>query len=410
MHDIAAQPHPDAPPLVIVGAGPVGLVAALAARHRGLPVVVVEAEPEDRTRPGSRATFVFRESLDLLERIAPGVTEPLVDRSRAWLDLRTTYAGREVYHHRFPPAPRGQFGISLSQRDQEAVLLDRCHAEAVEFRWANGVAQVATDADGATLTLEDASTIRAEYVVAADGARSSVRRCLGIGMDGGRSESSFIIVDVEDAPENPMSLTRSFHYRHPAVGGRNVLMVPFGGGWRLDLECNPGDDVEHFASEPGLSAWITAVAGPGYAERRAWSSVYRFNHSVATSYTDPHARVLLAGEAAHLFPPFGGGRGLNSGIPDAVFEVDAVAEALAAERPAAAADIIARAATERRAAGLLNRDAASAALVHMEGRGRVTRARQRLAALLAPHSERFGKWLDRAPMGPTVPVNSRSRF
>jgi 3-(3-hydroxy-phenyl)propionate hydroxylase len=59
-----------------------------------------------------------------------------------------------------------------------------------------------------------------------------------------------------------------------------------------------------------------------------WVTTYRFTRSVATSYTDTHARVLLAGEAAHLFPPFGGARGLNSGIPDAVFSVEAVAQAL----------------------------------------------------------------------------------
>ncbi|MFC5959261.1 FAD-dependent oxidoreductase [Streptomyces pratens] len=401
---------PEVLPLVVVGAGPVGLVAALAARRHDLPVVVVEAEPEDRIRPGSRATFIFRESLDLLEQIAPGVTEPLIQQSRSWLDLRTTYAGREVYYRRFPAAKPGRFGISLSQKDQEVVLLDRCRREGVEFRWGNGLTDLATDTEGVTLTLADGSLVRASYVLAADGARSSVRKALGVTMDGGRSESSFIIVDVKDVPDNPMSLTRTFHYRHPAVGGRNVLVVPFGGGWRFDLECNPGDNVEAFSSEPGLSQWITAVAGPGYADGQMWSSTYRFNHSVASAFTDANSRVLLAGEAAHLFPPFGGGRGLNSGIPDAIFEIEAIADALAAGNTAKSAEIIDAIATERRDAGLANRDAAAAALVHMEGRGLWNRTKQRIAALIAPHYERAGRWLDRAPMGPTAPVSQRSRF
>jgi 3-(3-hydroxy-phenyl)propionate hydroxylase len=402
---------PPAPlPLVVVGAGPVGLVAALAARHHGIPVRVIEAEPEDRVRPGSRATYIFRESLDLLEQIAPGVTEPLIEQSRSWRELRTTYAGREVYFKRFPPAKPGRFGISLSQKDQEVVLLDRCRDEGVEFSWGNGVIDVTTGVDAATLTLADGSQVRASYVVAADGSRSVVRNAMGITMDGGRSDSSFIIVDVSDAPDNPMSLTRTFHYRHPAVGGRSVLVVPFGGGWRLDLECYPDDDVEAFATEPGLSAWITAIVGPEYADRQLWSSTYRFNYSVASAYTDPHARVLLAGEAAHLFPPFGGGRGLNSGIPDAIFEVEAIASALAARDLATATRTVRAVATERREAGLANREAAAAALKHMEASELWTRVKQRLAAFVAPHYRRAGEWLDRAPMGPTEPVNARSRF
>ncbi|XVQ06454.1 FAD-dependent monooxygenase [Spirillospora sp. CA-255316] len=397
-------------PLVVVGAGPVGLVAALAARHHDIPVVVLEAEPEDRTRPGSRATFLFRESLDLLDQVAPGILAPLIERSRGWSALRTTFNGREVYHHRFPTAAPGRFGVSLSQREQEAVFLEYCRKEGVEFRWGNGVSGVRADGEGVTLQLTDGGRVRAKYAVAADGARSSVRKSLGITMDGPPSECTFVIVDVGDVPENPLPLAKTFHYRHPGVGGRNVLMVPFGGGWRLDVQCNPGDDVAAWSSEPGLSQWITAVAGPGYADTTQWVSTYRFNRSVASAYTDAHHRVLLAGEAAHLFPPFGGGRGLNSGIPDAVFSVEAIAAALEAADSATATALIGDIANERRRAGLINRDAAAAALVHMEARSFPLRAKQRIAALLAPRNEKAGKWLDRAPMGPTDPVSSRSRF
>ena len=98
-------------PIVVVGAGPVGLVAALAARHHGIPVVVLEAEPEGRLRAGSRAVYLYRESLDLLERIAPGVTQPLIDQSRSWTQVRTTFRAKDVYVRKFPAAPPGKFGI-----------------------------------------------------------------------------------------------------------------------------------------------------------------------------------------------------------------------------------------------------------------------------------------------------------
>ena len=108
-------------PIVVVGAGPVGLVAALTARHHGFPVVVLEAEPEDRRRPGSRAVYLYRESLDLLERIAPGVTQPLIDQSRSWTQVRTTFRAKDVYVRTFPAAPPGKFGISVAQPAQEKV-------------------------------------------------------------------------------------------------------------------------------------------------------------------------------------------------------------------------------------------------------------------------------------------------
>ena len=272
------------------------------------------------------------------------------------------------------------------------------------------MAGISTDTDGATLTLSDGSAVRARYVVAADGARSAVRRSLGIAFDGDRSDSSFVIVDVAEDPADPMDRVRTFHYRHPAVGGRNVLMVPFGGGWRIDLECHRGEDVIPWQTEPRLSEWITAVAGEKYAKRQVWVSTYKFNRSVALAYTDQHARVILAGEAAHLFPPFGGGRGLNSGVPDAIFSVESIASALQLADPARSAAIVRAAADDRRAAGLANRDAAALALIRMEAANPWRRVQQRVAALVAPRLNRVGEWLDRGPMGPTDPVSPRSRF
>ena len=95
-------------PIVVVGAGPVGLTAALAARHHGLPVVVLEAEPEDRVRPGSRAVFLYRDSLDLLEGIAPGVTEPLIEQSYAWTQVRTTFRAKQMYRAEVPGCASGE--------------------------------------------------------------------------------------------------------------------------------------------------------------------------------------------------------------------------------------------------------------------------------------------------------------
>lgn len=400
-------------PLVVVGAGPVGLVAALAARHEGIPVLVLEKDAEDAPRAGSRATFLFRESLDLLEQIAPSVTTELVALSGQWTALRTTYRGETVFAKEFPKSAPGAFGISVPQPRQEETYRQRCRAEGVEFRWSTTVTDAATDAAGVTLTLDSGEMIRARYVVAADGARSVVRsRIGGMDLEGERSNTAFIIVDAEAPDENAPELReRAFHYNHPAVGGRNVLLVPFGGGLRIDLQCIPDDDVDEWQTPETLASWVTDVAGAQYADNILWASTYRFNRSVARSYTDQHRRVLLVGEAAHLFPPFGGGRGLNSGIPDAVFAVEAIAKALKSGDEKKAWRIIDAVAAERRMAGLANRDQASKALVRMEARTLLRKLQRHLAARFARWWTPLGVWLDRSPTGgSTRPVTVRSRF
>jgi 3-(3-hydroxy-phenyl)propionate hydroxylase len=401
----------DVLPIVVVGAGPVGLVAALAARHQGLPVVLLEAEPKDRVRPGSRAVYLYRDSLDLLEGIAPGVTAPLVEQSYAWTQVRTTFRAKDVYVRKFPAAAPGKFGISVSQPAQEQVLFERCVREGVEFRWSHAVSAVSTDPSGVTLEITGEAPIRARYVLAADGARSAVRSGLGIAMDGERSNTAFVIVDLAANVDDPSYNERAFHYQHPAVGGRNVLVVPFGGGLRIDLQCSHDDDVESLQKDPKLSQWVRAIAGPGFALPPQWVTTYRFNRSVATSYTDTNARALLAGEAAHLFPPFGGARGLNSGIPDAVFSVEAIAQALRESDPVAARRHIVAVADERRSAGLANRQAASSALTQMEAASLQRRLQLRVASLVAPKSNRVGRWLDRMPTaGADIRASERSRY
>lgn len=398
-------------PIVVVGAGPVGLVAALAARSHGLRVVLIEAEPEGRPRAGSRATFLYRDSLDFLEQIAPGISQPLIDLSYGWTQLRTTYRGKLMYFRSFRAAAPGAFGIAVSQPDQEKVFYERCVAEGVEFRWDHRVTGARTDETHVTLEIEGGEPIRAQYVIAADGARSAVRRGLGITMDGERSNTAFVIVDVAAAEENPSYRERAFHYEHPAVGGRNVLVAPFGGGLRIDLQCAADDDVESFQQDPKLSEWVRAVVGDGYELPPMWVSTYRFNRSVATAYTDDHNRVLLAGEAAHLFPPFGGARGLNSGIPDAVFAAEAIAGALKAPDPATAAALIQSVAEERRGAGLANRASAATSLVRMEAATWWRKAQLRMAALLAPRIPRVARWMDRGPTaGADGRVSVRSRY
>ncbi|MFJ8462880.1 FAD-dependent monooxygenase [Streptomyces swartbergensis] len=378
-------------PVLVVGAGPVGLSAALALRAHGLPAVLLEAEPEHRERPGSRALFVHRETLGLLDTMRPGLAAEITSYGRTWHTRRTLYRGREVYSRTFPPPSGPPPFASLRQTDTERFLRAACAEAGVEFVWGARVTGVSAGETEVRLTGEDGRVRTGAFAIAADGARSTVRRELGIPLEGTHGEGFHVVVDVADVPGAELPLERVFHYEHPGVGGRSVMRVPFTGGFQVDLQCRDDDRREEFGTEEAVRRWLPSVVGDGYGERILWVSTYRFLRKVAASFTDPHRRVLLAGEAAHLFPPFGA-RGMNSGIADAA----AAAEAIAAgtgEAVAAFADV-------RRAAALFNSAAAGAALDHLRPRRRIVRVRQRAAAALAPVLPWCGSWLEHAPYGP----------
>ncbi|MER5833237.1 FAD-dependent oxidoreductase [Streptomyces sp. NPDC002130] len=378
-------------PVVVVGAGPVGLSAALALRAHGLPVTLLEADPQGRERPGSRALFVHRETLALLDAMLPGLAAEITSYGRTWHTRRTLYRGREVYARTFPPPSGPPPFTSLRQTDTERFLRAACERARVDFVWDARVTGVhSTDSD-VLLTGADGREWSASRVVAADGARSAVRRALGIELEGTRGEGFHVVADVADVPGAELPWERVFHYEHPGTGGRSVMRVPFTGGFQVDLQCRDEDRPEEFGPEEAVRRWLPAIVGDGYGERILWVSTYRFVRKVAASFTDPHRRVLLAGEAAHLFPPFGA-RGMNSGIADAA----AAAEAIAA----GTGEAVTRYAEVRRAAGLFNSAAAGTALDHLRPRRRAVRVRQRAAAALAPVLPWCGSWLEHAPYGP----------
>lgn len=397
--------------VVVIGAGPVGLIAALAAHSHGLRAIIVEADDSDRLRPGSRATYLYRETLDQLEVFSPGLGERLASEGVTWPQIRSTYRGRTVYERTFPPAPHGAFGTSVSQRLQEQVMLEHVEKAKIPIRWNSRVDDVVSSDDRVEVRIADGDRLDADFVVAADGAHSAVRKALGIDMEGPRSEASFVIVDVDEVAEDPLPLVREFHYRHPAVGGRNVLVLPFRGGWRLDLQASRDDDVRELESAEGAAAWVGAILGDRYRDRVAWISRYRFHRAVAARFTDPHNRVFLAGEAAHLFAPFGGGRGLNSGVRDAQAAIEAFAAVGRDGGDTAARDQVARAGETRRRAGHFNASAAGRALVQMEANTMLDRAAQSGAAFASRWWSRPGKWLDsRVTAGSTERFSSSTRF
>jgi 3-(3-hydroxy-phenyl)propionate hydroxylase len=394
--------------IVVVGAGPVGLTAALAIKAAGRDVTVIETGSRDRVRPGSRAIFLHRVTLELLDSIRGGLGAELVRRGLVWRTKRTLYRGREVYRRTYKPVPAGALpsATNLPQVVTEAVLLQACMDAGVEFVWNSEVVTAEADGRGVVLGTSDGRRISGRYVVGADGARSVVRGSTGLHLEGPRTSNAYVIVDVAEDPVEPLPLERVFHYEHPRVGFRNVLLVPFAGHWRVDLQCHPDDDPDAFSSDAGVRDWLARVMPEKYANRVTWVSSYVFRQAISRSLTDDTRRVLLVGEAAHVFAPFGA-RGLNSGVADAVMAARAIDSALRAETPAAAARFVDEFAVARRAAAARNRAASSAALAHLQAASPTSRRLRRAAASVAPFVTSAGRWLDRAPFGPRLGAADR---
>lgn len=388
--------------LLVVGCGPVGLSAALAARSLGVDVVLLEAEPEDRERPGSRALYVHRETLGRLERISPGLGAAIGGFGVVWRSVRTCYRGREVYARHFgDPPPSGGLPpyASLRQVDTEGFLLEACRAAGVRFAWDAAVTGATSSPEGVTVRAADGREWAGRYLIGADGARSAVRSGLGIEMDGSRSEEYRVAVDLTAGHGERAPLDRVVHYRHPGLAGRNVLVVPFAGGLQVDIQSLGGADSTELSDPAAVSEWVPKVLAPLPVDKILWIARYPCLQRVADRFVDEHRRVLLAGEAAHLFSPLGA-RGMNSGIADADAAATAIGLALRATNAGRARGVVEEYDHVRRQAAHHNRSAVNGALAHLRATTLRSRASQAGAARLAPFSPRLGEWLDAMPFGP----------
>ena len=397
----ANAPSEDSP-VIVVGAGPVGMSAALSLRARDVPVTILEADPEDRERPGSRAIYIHGSTLQTLEAVCPNLGERLAEAGLVWPTRRTLWRGKEVFSRTYstPGGPgRLPHFTSLPQVRTEEYLLDACEENDVTIHWESSVETVESNPDGVHLETEGGDEYDASYIIGADGGGSAVRHEIGAEFDGSQSENSFIIADVDEVDENPHPNERVFHYDHPAVGGRNVLLVPFRGGWRVDIQLETDDDPDEFTNDEVMCKLVATTLGEQYRDNVSWVSTYQFKQVIADTFVDDHCRVLLAGEAAHLFAPFGA-RGMNSGIADANAAASAITVALQAQTADVARTEIETYAAQREAAAEWNTYAAGEALDYLLGDNPATKAKKRVAAAASDWWERAGEWLDDAPYGP----------
>src|SRR3954449_3367561 len=301
-------------PVVIVGAGPVGLSLAIDLAQRGQRVVVVD--DADRIGEGSRAICFSKRSLEYWDRL--GVGERMVDKGVVWNVGRIFHGPSELYQFNLLPEPghkRPAF-INLQQFYAEAYLVDRVgQLPEINLRWRNKVTALDRRNDHVALTIETPDgpyRLHAQYVVACDGARSSLRQMVGAEFSGQVFEDQFLIADVRMTAEFPTE--RWFWFDPPFHAGRSALLHRQPDDiWRIDLQLSPDADPVAEKLPENVRPRIARMLGHDAFEF-VWISLYKFQCRRMQQFI--HDRVLFAGDAAHQVSPFGA-RGANSGLEDA---------------------------------------------------------------------------------------------
>ena len=310
-------------PVIVIGAGPVGLCTAIDLAQRGTPVVVLD--DDTAVSSGSRAVCYAKRSLEILDRLGCG--DPVVDRGVSWNRGRVFLREGEIYHFDLLPEPgheRPAF-VNLQQFHLEDILVRRAQAlPALDLRWAHRVTGVEPGPDSVMLEIETPDggyRLECNWLVACDGARSPTRRLMGLESRGQVFHDRFLIADVLMKADYPTE--RWFWFDPPFHPGQSVLLHRQADNvWRVDFQLGWDADPELERQPERVLPRLRAMMGDRDFEL-VWTSVYTFQCRRMERFR--HGHVLFAGDSAHQVSPFGA-RGANSGIQDA----DALAWRLAA--------------------------------------------------------------------------------
>ncbi|MBK7615259.1 MAG: FAD-dependent monooxygenase [Burkholderiales bacterium] len=316
-----------AAPVVIAGAGPIGMALALDLARYGVKCVLLEAQQQ--VSEGSRAIVFTRRSMEILQQV--GADKAITAQGLPWRFGNSHYRGQRVFRMEAPYDENDRFYpmINLQQQYMEEALLDQIAKQPlVELRWGQKVtavlrndAKLESESDSGGVEIEVNTPTgpyvqKAGWLVACDGARSGIRQMLDLRMEGASYEGRFVIADIR--VDLPLPTERLAYFDPEWNPGNTVLMHREPHGiWRVDYQLPAGETPEQALAPESLKARINAqlamVGHAGVPWEMDWCSVYSARAMTLPDYV--HGRIAFAGDAGHMLPIFGV-RGANTGWQD----------------------------------------------------------------------------------------------
>jgi 3-(3-hydroxy-phenyl)propionate hydroxylase len=305
-------------PVVIIGAGPVGLAAAIDLAQADVPVVVLD--DNDKVSFGSRAICFSKRTLEIMDRLGCG--DRLTEKGVVWNLGKVFFDEKETYQFNLLPEEghkRPAF-VNLQQYYIEEYLVDRVRAlqsegQPIELRGRNKVSAIADHGEFVRIevdTPEGPYNLEADWLIACDGAGSPTRQMLGLDFVGRVFEDNFLIADVVMQADFPTE--RWFWFDPPFNRGQSALLHKQPDDvWRIDLQLGWDIDKEEEKKPENVIPRLKQMLGDDVKFELEWVSIYTFQCRRMEKFR--HGRVIFAGDAAHQVSPFGA-RGANSGFQD----------------------------------------------------------------------------------------------
>ena len=339
-------------PVIIVGAGPVGLVAAVGLARRGVPSVLLEASttpPRDL-----RASTVHPPTLDMLDEI--GVAEPYIKLgiiTECWQVIHLGTRERVLFDlsvlkgHTHHP-----YRLQCEQYHLVPLLIERAKASGlVDLHFGAEVTEVAQDTDKVVARIKangDAQELEGRYLIGADGAHSVVRRSLGLPLEGFTYEHSTTLITTPFRFEDEIPELVGANYTWTWLDAGSMFRLR--DEWRCTFYPRPGEPDQELTDEI-IESRMQGILERGQPYEVREKRNYKIHQRIVSDYRA--GRIVLAGDAAHVTPPTGG-LGMNGGIHDAVNLADKLARVVEGEdealldlytrqrRPIAVAEILAQ--------------------------------------------------------------------
>ena len=303
--------------VIVVGAGPVGLVAACCLSREGIPVTIVETSPE--LPKDLRASTFHPPTLDMLDRF--GISPKLVERGLVcpqWQfrdrkeGVIATYDLGILKDETNHPYRLQCEQWKLSEELRALIEAD----DLIDLVYGAKAVDVSQDADGVTLTVErqdgSSEAMTGRYLIACDGAHSVIRKTLGISFDGLTIPEIFLSMSTPFAFDKAIEDLAPIAYLTDPSEWAVLLRTP--SLWRVLLPTDPNQTEEQIKDPAAMESRLQALCPKDGSYEISHATAYRVHQRVAASYVA--GRVFLAGDSAHLNNPLGG-MGMNGGIHDA---------------------------------------------------------------------------------------------